>query len=415
MVADEIISYKNLTVKTDYVYGSRKAWNLPSINTLEELNDFLVNYSDILTKEHMENLFGSNLPKWSPWNKKNLLTEEFLNRVKSNNENKRKEAKLYLKSFTNYKGRGQAFFDTQSSGYTLECLSRLLNENIEVYAFNANWSGYGKHCKIHNFYTKMNYLIEGMTRAFHGQTMGYKDGNPILRKDDEAVQLKNYEYEDYIKAVVNFVKSMLNIDVPFFNYANDLIDLIEDNLNSYSYLADMPFDSESNEEVITLAPKLTKKDIRAFYLMNSNRYKGRDFNLSMKRCNNSDLNLINFYKSYAKEIILRFKNIYHKEIEYKVDTLDDDDIFYNKRIVIYGAGYLGRGIYYKLKREKHIKIVAWLDRDYKNLKNKGYNVTGEISSLKDLVFDYVLITISKNESMKKEMLKFVDEERIVTI
>ncbi len=64
---------------------------------------------------------------------------------------------------------------------------------------------------------------------------------------------------------------------------------------------------------------------------------------------------------------------------------------YNSKIVIYGAGRIGKTFYYQLKATEYARIVLWVDRDWKNL-DAGFGIE-PIEKIKDTDFDYLIIAI----------------------
>lgn len=80
----------------------------------------------------------------------------------------------------------------------------------------------------------------------------------------------------------------------------------------------------------------------------------------------------------------------------------------NKRVVIYGAGNVGEGVYNQLAREEHIYVVAWVDKQFKKCQKEYYSVR-EIESLMDIEFDYLVLAI-KDKSIADEAKKELVEK-----
>ena len=66
------------------------------------------------------------------------------------------------------------------------------------------------------------------------------------------------------------------------------------------------------------------------------------------------------------------------------------------RIILYGAGKVGRNYYYQLSSMKNISVVAWVDKRYKNMRKEGLNVSG-VESVKNGDYDYILIACYKEQ------------------
>lgn len=75
---------------------------------------------------------------------------------------------------------------------------------------------------------------------------------------------------------------------------------------------------------------------------------------------------------------------------------EDVNILKNKRIIIYGAGKIGRSIYSELSRIPNIDIVLWVDKNYEFYNYECHRIAPpqEIVSRE---FDYVLIAIKNKE------------------
>ncbi len=78
-------------------------------------------------------------------------------------------------------------------------------------------------------------------------------------------------------------------------------------------------------------------------------------------------------------------------------------ILFGKKIVIYGAGEIGRDYYCQIRRYPKCEIVAWIDKNYQNIHYDCFEVTGP-KQLKQLDFD-VLIVAVKYESNAIEIKK----------
>lgn len=72
------------------------------------------------------------------------------------------------------------------------------------------------------------------------------------------------------------------------------------------------------------------------------------------------------------------------------------------RVVIYGAGNVGRSVYHQLYREKNLEIVAWVDGHPEKYGNMGVVAMNQI----DEPYDYVVIAVlhEKTASQIKEEL-----------
>jgi len=90
-------------------------------------------------------------------------------------------------------------------------------------------------------------------------------------------------------------------------------------------------------------------------------------------------NLVPFYRPEIK--YLREKNI--------------------RKIVLYGAGNVGRDFYYYLKQLDIFSIVAWLDRNYEKYNKLGMDVRSPEELSKDFDYDVILIAVDSDELASK--------------
>lgn len=72
---------------------------------------------------------------------------------------------------------------------------------------------------------------------------------------------------------------------------------------------------------------------------------------------------------------------------------------YGSRVVIYGAGILGQGIYQYLTDTKKVKIAGWYDREFEVYRQEGYHVQNP-NELKDGGFDFLIVSVI-SESVAK--------------
>lgn len=85
----------------------------------------------------------------------------------------------------------------------------------------------------------------------------------------------------------------------------------------------------------------------------------------------------------------------------------DFNFLKNKKIVLYGAGQVGKSYYTILKKENfEVEIVLWVDKNYSKFINTSFNVQS-IDKINDFEFDYILIAVSFNtmaENIRNELI-----------
>lgn len=95
----------------------------------------------------------------------------------------------------------------------------------------------------------------------------------------------------------------------------------------------------------------------------------------------------------------RFSDFVNTYIFSEIDLIKD------KRVVIYGAGAVGRGYYTQISKYASCVIVGWVDKDYKNI-NYDYSDVIGIEEIKNLKYDMILIAVNNTEKandIKKQL------------
>lgn len=101
--------------------------------------------------------------------------------------------------------------------------------------------------------------------------------------------------------------------------------------------------------------------------------------------------------------------------QYRIENIG---ILFGKRIVLYGAGEVGRSYYTQISRYKECEIVLWVDGNSENVNYDCCSVNS-IDSIKNIRYDFVLIAV-KNKKAADEIkncliMQNVIEDRIVWI
>lgn len=118
------------------------------------------------------------------------------------------------------------------------------------------------------------------------------------------------------------------------------------------------------------------------------------YNTLLPYLNRSDLLINNFEKYIADRTIWGINTMVGLKLENKINyyyppygLLED----YSK-IIIYGAGTVGRSYYSYLKKTHPQKLAGWVDKQYKDLKKQGLDVDSP-SNLIHMDFDLILIGV----------------------
>lgn len=87
-----------------------------------------------------------------------------------------------------------------------------------------------------------------------------------------------------------------------------------------------------------------------------------------------------------------------------------EEIERNSRIVLYGAGNVGKTYYNQLKMINYPVEIIWVDKNYKNLKSSDMNVTDPNIIFEEKA-DKIIIAI-ENESMASEVINYLKNKGI---
>lgn len=464
-IADKIIQIEQYQIKTHYIYGSRKAWRLPSYNgsiedfdrilkwsNLDEvlcLNDFASLFQmeteelkDALSVDYREISGKQNLFRIQKDNISRQLVEnaDFRNSLIQSQKENRRLVIEYLKQEMDVSDDNFAFVELAGTGFTQKCLAdiignfyqgKILNFYFKLDSIQEN----GQCCFINFFPCNMqrSYMLELLCRAPHGQTKAYveKEGHiePVL-EPYEGEQTRAYGLEEYRRKVLAYVEQMENTFIQ-----NDLssivrIDIAHEYLRTIAenppariaeFFCHMPFSSGGrNNAVIEFAPPITKKQLRKIYFWRDvenprNVYHGDTLDYALAVCPKS-MRYSEKCQEYRESSIGRWMvNLKHNlRMHQKLGTLYfcPWELLHGN-IVIYGAGKVGQD-YAKQARQGYAKCTGllWVDKNYVELQAKGFNVKSP-EEIRKHSFDRIIVAIHNN-SAKQEIRDMLRETGVET-
>ena len=86
------------------------------------------------------------------------------------------------------------------------------------------------------------------------------------------------------------------------------------------------------------------------------------------------------------------------------------------RIIIYGAGVVGKSYFLQLRKREDICVSLWVDKEYKKYHEEGYPVEG-CFKMTDVAYDYVVLAVKASDVAKQirsELLtKGVAKDKII--
>lgn len=443
-IADQVIEIRNLNLKTKYIYGSRRAWRYPSLTNREFNLRELVYWSYIYRAHTVDDLAkilrlpleeliaflpygcskaGTELSSEEMYELVQMLEKNdlFKNRFLNHWAAQREESVGYLKQEIDI-AENYAFVDVSGGGLTQRCLQNLMSEFEEkpilTYFFKLDRIPHSAKCKYRVYFPSMienNLVLEMICHAPHGQTTGYiKQGEkyvPIL-EEYENTYLKEHGFFDFERGVLDFTSMALrekNVKMSL-NLAKEIILFVaqEPSLDVLEYFATFPNNETGNETSIKeYAPRLSRDDILNLYLrkmpweVNSDFYSGTNLSYSVLRCSDGEKALIqrckNEYhsewgiterkeKTQAEE---RRKEKYKRAAYYPIELLE-------RRIILYGAGVLGRSLHERIREEGRSQIVGWVDKMTKQDADYPAEVS-DVSFISDKEYDQIVIAVMKEE------------------
>ena len=263
IIADIIIENRALNLKTRYLYGSRKAWRIPTEENYDTIISWVFNeyrnrlsydllaYRLNMDVEFLKNLIDVEIPYDSVFNKtqRKLIEEKFKNSsnvkkavIAANKENSILLNK-YIRQEVNLNPEHSAFVDLCGSGRSLDVLFSTVGVAGEKYscfylvhtAFNEKFNA-----DIISYLPEFEdcHCVELLSKSFEGQTIGYSESNSgeikPLTELNNGESLKKWGLPSYISGIENFTCKILectkfnNDTVLFSELVGKYIDYIHD-------------------------------------------------------------------------------------------------------------------------------------------------------------------------------------------
>lgn len=437
-LVDCIIRENAMDISTKYIYGSRKAWRMPSLST-EEFNLVeMIKWSypeRIRTVEDFAKTLqvsAEDLRKYLPeaCNKeRELLTEQEIQCLTGMLEEnisfkkwylqqmspKKELLSSYLKQEIDCSDDEFAFVDLSGGGITQGCLKKVMkafyDKPIQTFFFKTDRVNLVEDSICNTYlpnYIQNNLVIEMLARASHGQTVGYKESEeyiqPILFDTDENTE----SFQLYYEGVMNYAYQMIKLSVRNF--------LEKDNVGFvmayYKNLAICP-DKEvleyfsgiisdatgKSDDKVEYAPRLSREDIRKIFLLRTTEplcdfYQGSNLEYSILRCTEAEKQYIKeCQEKYYEEDAVKERCAYNatKEESKKRYGLA---YFYpihllRKHIILYGAGKMGKQLYERIMDYGGIEVVDWVDANVW----KDEDAVHPVETIYEVEYDQIVLAI----------------------
>ena len=441
-IADVVIRTKQYPIKTMYLYGSRKAWRLPSYEgttkdiiwilkgALEEV-DCLEELAGILQLDlkALRNFLPEDFQKTGGKEKISWLQREYICALLPENQafreylaesqaDKKRLVIRYLQQEIDCSDDKFAFVELYGTGLTQKCLARLLGNfytgDIRNFYFSFRGTQEKGQCSFLSFYPnylERCYMIELLCRAPHGQTEGYREtGGRVLPVLEQTQKGEAYYLETYKNAVLAYTRHMEDACSRNGICAEFVMDMVKEYMGVIAarppkriaeYFCYMPYSSTGRKNgVIEFAPPISLKQIRKIYFwadVSNVRevYQGNslDYALAISdRATRYKEKCEKYRKTKIGKWLTGWNRYLHTGLKPGIEYFCPWELLQGK-VVIYGAGKVGQA-YVKQSRQKHAKCdgLLWVDKDYERLQAEGFQVKSP-EEIRECSFDRVIIAI----------------------
>lgn len=341
IIADTIIYVQNLKIETEYAYGSRKAWRMPSYTADEDLSIFfkMAHISQLGTMQELSKIFDISYSEFENYIPENYYGADYaLNtsdyKILREYLETRLDFKMYLEKQAHEKkelvlgyikqimdNKKCAFVELSGSGATQNCLAKMVKPLdigfVSSYFLNLDSMNMEENSEFINYLPNNSskiYIIENLCRAVQGQTLGYKmvDNKyvPVLEISREGDALIKHGYLSYLKGVMYYANAFSQLNcltvlekerpVIFQKYLRHLVfNPCSELLN---FIADMPFEATGNKnELHFFAPRLTEEQIEQIFFDRGSEsvdkyYCGSCLDYSIKRMSQEERARIEYYR-----------------------------------------------------------------------------------------------------------------------
>ena len=468
-IVDFILLKSHTDIRTSYIYGSRKAWRMPSLSGSHYNLYQLVLWSHFLRIHSLEDLAAvlhlslhelyPYLPGTYAKNKENTRISiqelEYIVDILSGDKTfqqfhlqklskERLLTQMYLEQEVNVADDDFAFVDVSGGGLTQGCLRELLKDRypkpIRTFFFKIDRVNLVEQSILYTFlpsFLENNLTIEMMCRAPHGQTRGYEEKNGSLVPVFDAVEseeLIEHGFFAYERGILDFTECMYenttettcgSLKIILFYLQQIAQNPPEDVLE---FFASMPSgESGRGESVVEYAPKLTEQDIKNIFLYRTYEpleefYKGTDLNYSVLRADRETKALIErckkerdsvwgrMFRQKKDHMIQARLEKYGKAAFYPIRLLEE-------KIILYGAGKMGRHLYQRLFEDPEHSVVLWVDKQASAYRSQGIELVSDLLDLQKFDSEPIVIAVAAEKTalqIRRELEEMgVDKKRIL--
>lgn len=324
-IADILIKKHSLDIETKYIYGSRMAWHAASIteeemNNCDELADALISNGiplrDVLkisSEDFKDNIDAKYIDDLVYYQDKDILLDilqnnkSFVSKIIENNREQRKLLIKYLHQEIDFSDNNYAFVDLAGSGKTNNRLARVISTFTDKKPKMFYFEIY-KNCASGDLMHRMAYLFtekrlcwaELLSRAPHGQTLGYEEKSgkvvPIL-ENINLESFKDWDFDSYLEGIKFFAQNT-ELDIPIEIVSKYLFLIERNDPTIIGTFANEIFSCQCSNENQEFAPAFRKKDA-INYLLFDKPFQTNAMHWSLHRTKPSIRKIIDFKNKYG--------------------------------------------------------------------------------------------------------------------
>ena len=461
ILVDILVQERKIDLKTKYIYSSRLAWRTGAIYKEPALMETIFKERPFYTLDDCRKQLGISEINIKRFFHKNIEYNTVCSiynmtlLVKRLTEIAKQDTELQTKLFNNYinmyeyleaevdwRDDRYAFVDAFGSGFTMECMAYVMKDKLKsripVLYFKHMKKNEPKACKFYSYIKKeldCPYLIESFTRSLEEQTIGYMKTNSNdkmftpIQEGTEGLSLRDYGYESYLQGVIKTGREYAKEGYDtLYDVSNgeEIVQLInslgfDKSSDVFKFLADMPI-SGNGICMSTFAPYLKYRTWRDI-ILGRIVYNGLYREWSIARCSDIEKHKITKLTKHKKEFKGRYEKIWKKSLFEKNKRFYFAGIPLLPKIIIYGAGRIGKEIYDELSNRVDVKVTNWIDRKFETPITYKNCVLSNLTSVNIEIDEKTMIVIAimdveiaeKIEKCLRRTIKNISQAKIANI
>ncbi len=331
---------------------------------------------------------------------------------RTDDQNEIEKLRNYIRQCIGNEESRFAFVDTQGTGLSLDRVCRACDLSTFGFYFCMLGNPVDDICEKYVFWDRNKHsdVIELLCRAPHGSTLGYVERNSVwepLLADDSMNSYQIRKFDKYVEGIELFAHEMaetesaMGMNIPMRDMVGILLDRIASAKEPFiwDFLGELTHDDHNTDQVF--APRYSVSDILE-HLKGGLIHSGK--------------RLDNLKKRLEKNEISEFEDREKEYINTGIHSLNTDSIDSRCKVVVYGAGAVGKAFICKQIHNPDICVIGWTDRDYSRYRDLGWKVV-PFTVTKEMPYDLYVIAVGKrSEEVRAFLIECgIDPDRIKTI